>query len=197
MKCVYCEANAWYRCADTDDALCPAHARMAVVSAGERTPGHTPGVRPATPADQPAIEALARHFWAETDVACFGQCYDVLALPAFLAEDAGQALGCLVYAVEGDTMTLVLLNVLPSHQKRGAGAGLLQAAVAEARARGLTAIRVATTNDDLPALVFYQRHGFRLAGLCPGLVAEHHGAELPGFGGLPVCDELQLCLPIR
>ncbi len=179
IYCRHCAAPAVYRCAVTGAPVCPAHARLLVVKEGERpvapTPDRVPLVRPATPADRPAIEALALHFWEETEVECLGQIYDVLALPAFVADDAGEVVGCLVYAVEGAGMTLVMLNVWPSHQGIGIGKRLLQAAIATAQAQGLDMVRVATTNDDLPALALYQQHGFQLTGLMPGLVADHHG----------------------
>lgn len=201
MKCAICDADALYRCAATGAPVCPAHARLTVTRRGEHpftpAPRHPITIRPATPADRPAVESLTLYFWDETDVDCFGQRYDVRALPVFVADDEGQVVGCLAYAVEGDTMTVVTLNVLPSHQGQGVGRRLLQATVDEARARDLAAVRVATTNDDLPALAFYQRHGFRLTNLLPGLVADHHGEELAGLDGIPIRDEMQLLLTIR
>ena len=57
---------------------------------------------------------------------------------------------------------------------------------------GLARVIVATTNDDLPALALYQRYGFRIHGIVPGSIAQHHGGELPGFSGIPIRDEIQL-----
>jgi hypothetical protein len=51
---------------------------------------------------------------------------------------------------------------------------------------------VTTTNDNLPALYFYQRRGYRITGLVPGSVLAHTGGELVGFAGIPVRDEVQL-----
>jgi ribosomal protein S18 acetylase RimI-like enzyme len=53
-------------------------------------------------------------------------------------------------------------------------------------------ILVATSNDDLPALALYQRHGFRILEIIPGRIAEDHGGEFPGFAGIPVRDEVRL-----
>ncbi|MBU0491398.1 MAG: GNAT family N-acetyltransferase [Chloroflexi bacterium] len=206
IRCAHCDANAVYRCAVTGAPVCLAHARLVVVGPGA-LPLAAAGaavIRPVSPADiyqaqrdRSAIESLALHFWGETEVDCFGQTYDVLALPAWVAEVEGAMVGCLVYAIERDVMTVVMLNVLPAHQGQGAGSGLIRAAIDAARARRLTAVRVATTNDDLPALALYQRHGFRLTGLLPGLVAVHHSEELVGFSGIPVRDEVQLVLSIH
>jgi ribosomal protein S18 acetylase RimI-like enzyme len=58
--------------------------------------------------------------------------------------------------------------------RAGAGVGrqLLDAVAASARAAGAARLLVMTTNDNLAALRFYQRRGFRLADLRPGAVDE-------------------------
>ena len=61
------------------------------------------------------------------------------------------------------------------------------------KARALIArLLVATTNDNLPALYFYQRHGYRLTELIPNSVADHTHQEEAGFAGIPVRDEVRL-----
>ncbi|MDY7041482.1 MAG: GNAT family N-acetyltransferase, partial [Chloroflexota bacterium] len=56
----------------------------------------------------------------------------------------------------------------------------------------LARLVVSTTNDDLLALYLYQRFGFRITGVLPGGLVEHHGKEEPGFAGIPVRDEIRL-----
>jgi ribosomal protein S18 acetylase RimI-like enzyme len=51
---------------------------------------------------------------------------------------------------------------------------------------------VSTSNDDLPALGFYQALGFQIIEVVPNVIAEKHGKILTGIGGLPVRDELRL-----
>ena len=140
------------------------------------------------------IEALALYFWDETVVDCFDRQYDVMACPAFLACDGGEVVGAATFAVEEEwnAIVLVMLNVLPAYQGRGGGRSLLDAVREEAQQRGLARILVATTNDDLPALALYQRYGFRITEIMAGRVAEHHGAGLAGFAGIPVRDEVRL-----
>jgi len=61
------------------------------------------------------------------------------------------------------------------------------------RRRGATRVVLATTNDPLPALYFYQRRGYRVVEVVPDAWREH--AELTigvGFAGIPVLDELRL-----
>jgi ribosomal protein S18 acetylase RimI-like enzyme len=215
MKCHLCDEKAQYLTADTGQPVCLAHARLAVVAPPPGT-GAEIVIREATAADRPAIERLAVHFWDETEVACFGQSYDVRQLTAFVAVVAGchtppyrfaegvttcqmedDVAGALSYALEGNRLTIVLLAVWPPHQRRGVGRRLVEAAVAEARRLGLGEVVVATSNDDLPALALYQRCGFQLYEVATGSIEEHHGGPLPGFAGFTIRDELRLRFPVQ
>ncbi|MBC7224408.1 MAG: hypothetical protein H5T59_09085, partial [Anaerolineae bacterium] len=73
MKCEFCQANAQYRDPITGEYVCPAHARLQVVGwRGVPTrPRHL--IRPAGPDDLPHVLEMARYFWGETEVACFGR----------------------------------------------------------------------------------------------------------------------------
>ncbi len=58
-----------------------------------------------------------------------------------------------------------------------------------------------TTNDNLDALRFYQRRGFRLSALRAGAVDESRErlkAEIPSAGdlGIPLHDEIELERPV-
>jgi ribosomal protein S18 acetylase RimI-like enzyme len=197
-RCDVCGAAAHYRDRSSGKSLCPAHARWEVTSSQRRREppgqGGPLAIRPATEGDAAAMQALARHFWGETVVDCFDRQYDIGAGPAFVACEGDLVVGVAAYAVETgwDAAVLVMLNVLPEQQGRGGGRALLEAVCGEARRQGLGRVWVATSNDDLPALGFYQQHGFRITKLIPGRIAEHHGREEVGFGGLPVRDEIRL-----
>jgi GNAT superfamily N-acetyltransferase len=149
-------------------------------------------VRAATPSDGPAIAELARSFWGETEVDCFDRSHDVSGTAAFVTCLGTQVVGALCYALEDDTMIIVLLNVLPDFQGWGAAHDMIHAARREALRRGLRCLIVATTNDDLPALALYQRSGFYITSVVPGRLVQHHGGEESGFGGIPIRDEVRL-----
>ncbi len=51
---------------------------------------------------------------------------------------------------------------------------------------------MSTTNDNLPALYFYQRRRYRLTDLVPNSVIDHTAHEQAGFAGIPVRDEIRL-----
>jgi ribosomal protein S18 acetylase RimI-like enzyme len=197
VRCAFCKNWAWYRCADTGKQVCPRHARLqmvAVTTGGELVQWQ---VCPATEQQYARLEELALRFWGETQVECFGRAYDVLNLPALVALAGEEVAGFLSYSVEDDRMNLVMLNVVPEHQGRGLAKALLGAAVAKAQKLGLNNLVVATSNGDLPALDFYQRAGFVITDVVPGLLVEHHGRVEDGFAGIPVRDEIRSWLALE
>jgi GNAT superfamily N-acetyltransferase len=194
MRCLFCERGAWYRCARTGVLLCAEHARLEVVAPRGRGAATRIDVRAAAEEDYPRLEELALHFWGETDMECYERTYDVLELPAFVACDNDQMVGFLSYAVEEDALNIVVLNVLPEHQGFGLGKELVKALVGEAKGRGLPRLIVATSNDNLPGLYFYQRIGFVIEEVLPGRIVDYHGEVERGVGDIPVHDERRLQL---
>jgi ribosomal protein S18 acetylase RimI-like enzyme len=190
--CTYCDAPALYRDRESGTYLCLAHARLEVTCPRDDAPGPPLAVRPATPADRPRIAELAHFFWGEVEVECFDRIYQVDELPAFVACDGDQIAGVASYAHEGGTVNLVMLNVLPRWQGRGAARALIAAVAETARTGSADRLIIATTNDDLPALGLYQRVGFTITDVLPGKLVEHHGEIEPGFAGIPVRDEIRM-----
>lgn len=192
MRCHYDERTAPYRCARTGEYVCLEHARLDVVSVSTRVRPPPLPVRSAEPGDYGAIREMALMYWCETEVECFERTYDVTALPAWLAHSDGELAGMLSYAIEADALTVVMLNVHPQYQGRRTARSLLAMAEHRARDAGLSRLRVATSNDDLPALYVYQRWGFVITDISVGAILTHHGHEESGFAGIAVRDEIRL-----
>lgn len=192
MKCHYDDQIAIYRCARTGEYVCLEHARMDVVSISTRVQLPPLPVRSAQQEDYDAIKEMALMYWGETEVVCFDRTYDVLVLPAWIAHDDDKIAGMLSYALEEDRLVIVMLNVHPEYQGKRTARSLLAVAEREARARGLSRLVVATSNDDLPALYLYQRWGFVISEVKPGAILAHHGHEERGFASIPVRDEIRL-----
>jgi ribosomal protein S18 acetylase RimI-like enzyme len=196
MRCLFCEREAWYRCARTGVSVCPQHARLEAVALRGENRATPFDVLASTPKDHPRLKELALTFWGETEVECFDRVYHVLELPAFVVRANDEVVGFLSYAAEGDALNIVMLNILPEHQGAGLGTELVKAVVEEAQRRGLSRLIVATSNDDLLALYFYQRAGFVIEEVVPGRIAEHHGGVEQGFGEIAIRDEIRLQLPL-
>jgi hypothetical protein len=69
-----------------------------------------------------------------------------------------------------------------------------------AREAGCVRVQLLTTNNNLRALAFYQKRGFRLVGLVPGAIDAERKLKpsIPTVDskGLPIRDELHLELPL-
>lgn len=66
------------------------------------------------------------------------------------------------------------IRVAPEVRRGGIGRALVDAAVAHARARGLVSLRLETQHDNLDAVTFYLRCGFRLSGFDDRLYLHMH-----------------------
>jgi ribosomal protein S18 acetylase RimI-like enzyme len=155
-------------------------------------------IRPAEAADAAALEAfLGRH--NSLRVARRGTVEPVPGHPALLAEDDGRLVGVLTYVLDPPQCEVLTLQV--EDRRRGLGTALLAEAGLAAAAAGCTRLWLITTNDNVDALRFYQRRGFRLAALYPGAVDDSRARlkpEIPPVGeyGIPLRDELELELTL-
>jgi len=149
-------------------------------------------VRTATAKDRAAIETICDRALGETVVDAFGTTYDVLDGVNLVAEAGKELIGLLSLAVRNGEGLVVFMSVYPEHQGTGVGAALLKAAYELAAKRNLPFLRASTTNDDIPLLYFFQRHGFTIYEVCVGEVADKFGSATPGFSSIPVRDEIRM-----
>jgi GNAT superfamily N-acetyltransferase len=155
-------------------------------------------VLPARGEDRPALEAFLRHYHS-LRVARHGELLDSLDHPALVAWSGDELAGVATYVITGDACELLTLHART--QLDGVGSALLAAVRGIARQSGCTRLWVVTTNDNVDALRFYQRRGFRLAHLRAGAVDESRATlkpEIPTTGshGIPLRDELELELDL-
>jgi GNAT superfamily N-acetyltransferase len=119
-------------------------------------------------------------------------------LPALVAEDGGERAGLATYRIEDDECELVTLDALTVGG--GIGGALVEAVADTARSAGCTRLHLITTNDNLPALRLYQRHGFVIAAvrLDEIEVTRRRKPQIPatGHAGIPIRDELELERPL-
>jgi GNAT superfamily N-acetyltransferase len=151
-------------------------------------------VMPSRAADGPAVEAfLASH--NALHVARRGELVSPMDHPALLARRGDDLAGVATYVL-GDG-ECELLTLYADRKLGGAGTALLTAVENVARRAGCARLWVVTTNDNVDALRFYQRRGFRLVALRAGAVAWSRQSlkpEIPATGayGIELRDELEL-----
>lgn len=151
-------------------------------------------VRALTPADRDWVARHVTEHWGTEIVAVHGTCYHPAELPGCIAEMDGQPVGLITYHIAGDECEIVTLDSLA--EGRGIGTALIEVVKAEAIAADCRRLWLITTNDNLRALGFYQKRGFRLVAIYPGAMdaARKLKPEIPllGNAGIPIRDELEL-----
>jgi GNAT superfamily N-acetyltransferase len=150
-------------------------------------------VREATDTDRAAARELFRRDFGRTRIVAFGELVDLDELPALVAVMNTEPSGALAYRLfGGDALHIVALATDPMWQRSGVGAYLVAEAELLARRLGLKRLVIATTNDNLPALYFYQRRGYRLSEFARDAIIAKVQQEHAGFAGIPVRDEIRL-----
>ena len=136
--------------------------------------------------------------WGSEIVAVHGSSLRPAELGGFIAERSRRVVGLLTYQLVDTTLEIVTLNAID--RRAGIGTMLIEAAVDKARRFGCREIRLTTTNDNVDALRFYQRRGFRMAELRPGAVdqSRQRKPQIPRVGdyGIPLHDEIDLTRPV-
>lgn len=150
-------------------------------------------VREATPDDRTRIQELFIADFGHLTIVAFGEVMHADREQALVAEMRDDVAGALAYRRLGDALQIVALATDPMWQRSGVGGYLLAEAQLLAQRQELARLVAATSNDNLPALYFYQRHGFRLIDVAPDAFAQHmETPNAPGFAGIPIRDEVRM-----
>jgi GNAT superfamily N-acetyltransferase len=155
-------------------------------------------LRPLTGGDAEWVERLVVERWGDSIVVGRGGVWKPAELPGFAAFDGERCVGLVTYELEGETCEIVTIDALEEGKR--IGTGLLEAVIETARRAGCTRVQLLTTNNNLRALAFYQKRGFRLVALVPGAIDEerHLKPSIPEVdsAGIPIRDELHLELSL-
>jgi ribosomal protein S18 acetylase RimI-like enzyme len=156
-------------------------------------------IRPLVDADREWVERTILERWGDTIVVGRGKVWRPSELPGFAVFDGDECVGLVTYEIDGEACEIVTIDALV--EGRGIGTALLDAVKSAAREAGCERVQLLTTNNNLRALAFYQKRGFRLVALVPGAIDEERKAKpsIPEFdaAGLPIRDELHLELPLQ
>lgn len=164
----------------------------------EYAAGRNLTVRPLTADDLAWTRELFTERWGGVISVSRGIAHDTTRLPGFVASVGGERAGVATHRIDGRECELVTLDSV----REGAGVGttLVDAVAQAARAAGAVRLWLITTNDNLPALRFYQRYGFDLVAVHRDAVARARALKpsIPqtGLDGIPIRHELELELPL-
>ena len=152
---------------------------------------------PAAPGDD--LDAFVLAAWQSDVVVAHGERISPARLPGFVVEADGRIVGHVSYRIAG--MACEVSWHVADPPARGIGSRLLAAVERAAVDAGCQRIWLATTNDRVDALRCYQRRGFRIRAVRPGVVDRARATlkpELPAIGayGIPMRDEIRLELEL-
>jgi ribosomal protein S18 acetylase RimI-like enzyme len=150
-------------------------------------------VRDATPADRELAEEIFRREFGGRQLVADGEPVTAERAELLVAETEGGVAGALAWRRLPDALHVIALATDPMWQRAGVGSYLLAEAELLARRLSLTRVVITLSNDNIPAQYFYQRRGYRLMKVLPGVIAaQPRNAGLVGFAAIPIVDEIQL-----
>ena len=157
-------------------------------------------IREKEPKDRSWIEHLLNERWGgEGRVVVHGETFNARTLPTVIAGEQDGVATYHIRRANGRTFAeLITFDALTA--RCGVGTALIEGLLSKLRAEGVNVLRVTTTNDNLDALRFYQRRGFRIIAVRPGAVDESRRIKpsIPAIGeyGIPIHDEIELERPV-
>ncbi len=194
VPCSLCQKQAEYMCSKCSEPVCANDARTHVICSRCSAPNHCNyKIHQAFCEDVQHLEELVLLFWGDTVQRIFDQDFTVSEYPAIVAESDEKIVGFIFYTpFRNDDVLILALGVLPEYQGCGIGKALVAQVEKFAQEQRRKDLLVVTTNDNLPALAFYQHEGFQLFEVRPDVVAEKLGRIQLGMANIPIRDELRL-----
>lgn len=151
-------------------------------------------ILPMADGDRPWAAGILEANWGSATIVTRGRVHNAVKLPGFVAWQDGQPLGLLTYRSSGDECEIISLNSLAPGQ--GIGTSLLSAVEERASELQCQRLWLITTNDNTPALRFYQKRGYRLVAVYRDALVTTRALkpELThiGLDGIPLHDEIEL-----
>ena len=144
--------------------------------------------------DAEFIESSLEKNWGSVKIVTRGKIYDASKLPGFLAEGEEQTHGFITYRIDENEVEIISLNSFK--ERVGIVSSLIDAVKKVADSKSTKRIWLITTNDNYPAVSFYQRRGFRVKTIHKNAIEQSRKLkpEIPvtGIGGVPIRDEIEM-----
>lgn len=139
------------------------------------------------------IRFITKH-WGAPIVISRRKQYPVENLPGFAAFQNDEYVGLITLCIENSECQIVTLNA--EIENIGIGTGLINYAIEYAVQKKCKRIWLITTNDNTPALRFYQKRGFKIKAIYCNEIefACKLKPEIPLYGidNIPIWDEIEL-----
>jgi GNAT superfamily N-acetyltransferase len=151
-------------------------------------------IRPLYRDDRGWVTALVEKEWTSAEIVSRGKIHLVDELPGFAAVLNNEPIGLVTYRIKGKECEIVTLTSL--QERRGIASALVEAVKKVALDHDCRRLWTVTTNDNLDALIFYQKIGFELFEIHRNALERSRKLkpEIPliGKNGIPLKDEIEL-----
>ena len=168
-------------------------------------------IRPLERSDREWVAHFLDERWGTTQVVSRGKAVYGHLLPGFTAEriaseeddDSEETddkdpkpdyVGLITVNAQEKECEIMTLDSLDP--ETGVGTALVQAVEAWAKESGIKRLWLVTTNDNLGALKFWQKRGYKLVMIHRGAIAEARRIKpqisITGLDGIPILDEIEL-----
>jgi ribosomal protein S18 acetylase RimI-like enzyme len=147
------------------------------------------------------VNTLIKKEWGSINVVSRGKTHDVSELPGFIAYVDEELAGIITFKIsDGIQPDCEIVTINSFKEKSGVGSALIQEVTRYASAHACKRLWLITTNDNLQALRFYQRRGFRIKDIHVGAIEKSREIkpEIPliGRNGILIRDEIELELKL-
>ena len=149
--------------------------------------------------DKPWIKKLIETQWGSDFIVTRGRKYYYDKLEGFIAETKGINRGLITFRVEDREIEIISLDSLL--EKKGVGTELINKVIEFAVELKARRVWLITTNDNVDAIKFYQKRGFRIIRIHPGAIdlSRKLKPSIPAVGnyGIPIRDEIELEMKLK
>ena len=149
---------------------------------------------PITQQDKEWLRELWLREWGDETMVSKGKKYCIRDLESVIAWTDGDRVGAATYHLGADDCELMSIN--STVEGLGVGTAVISFVEQIANNCGMRRIWLITSNDNLDALRFYQRRGYRIIAVYPNAIDEARKLKptIPhvGYYEIPIHDELEL-----
>jgi ribosomal protein S18 acetylase RimI-like enzyme len=193
LKCHHCQNDALYKCRLCGHLFCSEHTEFTTICPEHKKKATLRfTIKEKASCDKAEIRQIVEKFWGEDEQLTHDRTFSVPNLSGYIAKTKEALIGFVSTGEIDDEILIVALGVLPEYQSLGVGKALVKKVEDAAFRMKKKRLFVSTSNDDLPALGFYQSIGFQIYEVKPNVIAMKHRRVISGIAGLPVRDELRL-----
>lgn len=151
-------------------------------------------IRPIDAEHQSSISSFVREQWGDPKVVSRGKVLDASKLPGFVAMEGGRIVGLITLHIDGSACEVVTLDAVV--RGKGLGRILMEYAKTFAVQHSSNRLWLITSNDNVAALAFYQKVGYRIVAVHRDAITQARGLKpqipLVGENGIALHDEIEL-----